>query len=135
MFSTNFREGMTFPNLKLNGANDWNRYINIYKNLMRDVKRYFGEQYKKFIDRNGLNTSNKLLKVQFMPLFIKLFVDNHFDSNLKEFITNSQFQFESNLCEPEPKVIESNLTKTLTYEGFCFELASLILPKQVIETV
>ena len=50
MFSTNFREGMTFPNLKLNGANDWNRYINIYKNLMRDVKRFFGEQYKMFLE-------------------------------------------------------------------------------------
>ena len=42
-FSLSFREGMTFPNLKNDGVNDWNRYINVYKNLIRDVKRYFCE--------------------------------------------------------------------------------------------
>jgi len=76
MYSTNLRQGMTFPNLKFGGANDWNKYINIYKNLIRDVKRYFGEKFKIFIDVNGLNTTNKLLKVQLMPLLVKLFVDN-----------------------------------------------------------
>ena len=58
-----------------------------------------------------------------MPLFIKLFVDDFFNVDHLNYITSTEFDDKA----PQKKV--------LTYEGFCFELASLMQPKWVIETV
>ena len=49
--------------------------MNVYKNLIRDVKRYFKDGFSDYLTLNGLNINSKLLKTQFLPLFVKLYVD------------------------------------------------------------
>ena len=82
---------MTFPNLQEGGAYDWNRYINIYKNLMRDIKRFYNDKLKLYIDSHRLKIKNKALKTQLLPVYMKLFVDDFFDSNLLKFISDDKF--------------------------------------------
>ena len=74
---------MIFTPDELDGSKqEANRYVNVYKNLIRDVKRYFKDAFTDYLNEHGLNINSKLLKTQFLPLFVKIYVDHSFDNYL-----------------------------------------------------
>jgi len=48
-YSNDFKVGMTFHSSDTNRAKDGNKFVNIYKNLIRDIKRFYKNSLKDFI--------------------------------------------------------------------------------------
>ena len=77
MFSKNIQFGQN----NNNGAGG-NRCVNIYKNLVRDIRIHFNKKYVNFQSENNIDGKNILIKSAFYPILIKEFFDINFDKNL-----------------------------------------------------
>ena len=54
----------------------------MYKNLLREFKIYFNEQYDDFITSNNFDPKDNIIKETLYPLLIREFVKDTFDANL-----------------------------------------------------
>ena len=60
------------------------RTINVYKNLTRDIKIYYNEEYYNFLKKNQLNHKDKLLQSSFYAILVRELFKNKFDKDLME---------------------------------------------------
>ena len=60
--SSSFKKDIVFPEIQGKKINDQNKYVNVYKNLIRDIKRFYKTQFTEFLDVNNLNANEKDIK-------------------------------------------------------------------------
>lgn len=68
--------------------NQGNKCVNIYKNLVRDIKMFYTLRFEQFKKGLKLKLTNKTVNDILFPLLIKEFVDSEFDTNLLHIFKN-----------------------------------------------
>ena len=76
-----FSKNIQFNQNNNNGAGG-NRCVNIYKNLVRDIRIHFNKKYVNFQGEHNIDGKNILIKSAFYPILIKEFFDINFDRNI-----------------------------------------------------
>lgn len=93
-----------------------NRTIDLYNNLIRDVKKYFVEMFNAFLSQEDINIKNKDIKSAVYPLLVREFFKKTFDKYLVDFY-------------------ESKLGKKINKKKLYFIFGSFLQPKTAINTV
>ena len=71
-----FTKNISFSNEEGNGGN---RCVNVYKNLLRDIRIFYTEEFKQFVKSIDLDPKDRIIKESLTPLLTREFVKNNLD--------------------------------------------------------
>ena len=92
-------------NIKLdnNSSTSNQKCVNIYKNLARDIRMHFIQQFYRFLGEHNICIKQKMLAEAFYPFLIRAFVMNYIDPKLMVLLHQPQ---ESQNINSEVKYID-----------------------------
>ena len=73
-----------------------NKCVNIYKNLLSDIRIFFNNQYNNFLKTKDINTGHNLVQLPLYPILIREFIKQTFNPEImqifKQLIPNFKIQ-------------------------------------------